>query len=54
MAAVSHTISGGGDDDDAEPDNFFTDDNGSVFEDSVNKVAAAGITRACNSAGTLF
>lgn len=27
---------------------FFTDDNGSVFEDSINRLAAAGITKGCN------
>ncbi len=27
---------------------FFTDDNGSVFEGDVNRLAAAGITKGCN------
>ena len=27
---------------------FFTDDNDSIFEDDINRVAAAGITRGCN------
>jgi hypothetical protein len=27
---------------------YFDDDNGSVHEDSINRVAAAGITRGCN------
>ena len=29
-------------------DNHFIDDNGSVFEDSIDKLATAGITRGCN------
>jgi len=32
----------------------FTDDDGSVFEADINKLAAAGITKGCNSDGTLF
>jgi hypothetical protein len=27
---------------------YFTDDEGSIFEDDINRVAAAGITRGCN------
>ena len=27
---------------------FFTDDNGSVFGDDINRLAASGITRGCN------
>ena len=27
---------------------FFTDDNDSVFEDDINRLAASGITRGCN------
>ena len=33
---------------------YFTDDNGSVFEGSINAVAAQGIAQGCNAAGTLF
>jgi len=29
-------------------DDFFTDDNGSIFEDSINAIAAVGITKGCN------
>ncbi len=32
----------------------FTDDDGSVFEADINKLAAAGITNGCNADGTLF
>jgi hypothetical protein len=28
--------------------NRFIDDNGSVFETDINKIAAAGITKGCN------
>ena len=48
------TSPGNGSDPAPDPDNPFTDDNGSVFEDSINKVAAAGITKGCNTAGTRF
>ncbi|MCP4306312.1 MAG: hypothetical protein GY788_15890 [bacterium] len=34
--------------------NTFTDDNDSVFEDDIAKLAAAGITQGCNAAGTEF
>ena len=34
--------------------NTFTDDNDSIFEDDIAKLAAAGITRGCNAAGTEF
>jgi SpoIID/LytB domain protein len=33
---------------------WFTDDAGSVFEADINRLAAAGITRGCSSAGTEF
>ena len=32
----------------ATPVDFFTDDDGSVFEDDINRMAAAGITKGCN------
>jgi hypothetical protein len=32
----------------ASPDDFFRDDNGSTFEDSINRIAAAGVTLGCN------
>lgn len=32
----------------ASSEDHFTDDNGSLFEGDINKVAAAGITRGCN------
>ena len=32
----------------------FTDDDGSIFEEAINKIAAAGITRGCNPDGTRF
>ncbi len=35
-------------------DDPFTDDDGSTFEDDIEKLAAAGVTRGCNAAGTLF
>ena len=31
--------------------NAFTDDNDSIFEDDIAKLAAAGITRGCNPPG---
>lgn len=31
-----------------QADNPFTDDDGSIFEDDIEKLAAAGITRGCN------
>ena len=31
-----------------QADNPFTDDDGSVFENDIEKLAAAGITRGCN------
>jgi LmbE family N-acetylglucosaminyl deacetylase len=34
--------------------NTFTDDNGSVFEDDIAKLAAAGVTTGCNKDGTEF
>jgi LmbE family N-acetylglucosaminyl deacetylase len=34
--------------------NTFTDDDGSIFEDDIAKLAAAGITTGCNAAGTEF
>jgi hypothetical protein len=33
---------------DPGPSDFFTDDNGSVFEADINKLAEAGITKGCN------
>jgi hypothetical protein len=27
---------------------YFTDDNGSIFENDINRLAAAGITKGCN------
>lgn len=33
---------------DAGPGDWFVDDNGSLFEDDINRLAAAGITRGCN------
>lgn len=33
---------------------WFTDDNGSVFETDINRLAAAGITRGCTADGTRF
>lgn len=33
---------------------WFTDDNGTIFESDINKLAAAGITKGCNDAGTEF
>lgn len=41
--------------DDDSVDDVFTDDDGSVFEDDINRLAAAGITRGCGPpGGTLF
>ena len=45
---------GGGGAPDPKPGDSFSDDDGSVFEESINKVAAAGITKGCNADGTLF
>ncbi len=33
---------------------YFTDDNGGVFENDINRIAEAGITFGCNPAGTLY
>jgi hypothetical protein len=33
---------------------WFSDDDGSVFEGDINKLAQAGITKGCNAAGTKF
>ena len=33
---------------------YFTDDDGTVFENDINRIAAAGITFGCNVAGTEF
>ena len=33
---------------------FFVDDDGSVYEDAINRLAEAGITRGCDSGGGLF
>jgi hypothetical protein len=35
-------------------ENPFSDDNGSIFENAINKIAAAEITVGCNPANTLF
>jgi hypothetical protein len=35
-------------------ENPFSDDNGSTFENAINKIAAAEITVGCNTANTLF
>ncbi|GEM_PF-1795848 len=35
-------------------DGFFIDDNNSPFEDDIDAIAEAGITRGCDSAGTRF
>ena len=58
----SAPASSGGSEPTAEPDpdsdpalgDSFDDSTGSVFEESIRKVAEAGITNGCNSAGTLF
>lgn len=46
VRALSLTDTGGRD--------WFGDDNGSVFENDINRLAAAGITTGCNDAGTDF
>jgi hypothetical protein len=46
VRALGLTDNGGG--------NTFTDDNDSIFEDDIAKLAAAGITQGCNAAGTEF
>lgn len=33
---------------------WFADDDGSIFEADINKLAAAGVTKGCNEDGTLF
>jgi len=33
---------------------FFVDDDGSVYEDAINRLAEAGITRGCDPGGGLF
>ena len=33
---------------------YFADDDGSIFEEDINKVAANGITKGCNAAGTQY
>ncbi len=40
VRAVGYTDNGGG--------NLFTDDDGSVFEDAIDKLGTAGVTRGCN------
>jgi hypothetical protein len=35
-------------------DDFFVDDDGSVFEDAINRLAEAGITLGCDADGGLF
>ncbi|MDH5421930.1 MAG: S-layer homology domain-containing protein [Acidimicrobiia bacterium] len=37
-----------------DPSINFNDDNESIFEDDIEKLATAGITTGCNSAGTIF
>ena len=39
VRALGYTDNGGG--------NLFTDDNGSIFEDDIDKLAAAGVTKGC-------
>ncbi|MDJ0496946.1 MAG: S-layer homology domain-containing protein [Acidimicrobiia bacterium] len=46
VRALNLTDDGGG--------NTFTDDDGSIFEDDIAKLAAAGITTGCNADGTNF
>ena len=46
VRALGLTDDGGG--------NTFTDDDGSIFEDDIAKLAASGITRGCNADGTKF
>ncbi len=38
----------------ASSTDFFTDDDGTVFEEDINKIAEAGITFGCNVAGTEY
>jgi uncharacterized repeat protein (TIGR01451 family) len=38
----------------AATDDYFTDDDNSIFEDAINRLAEAGITKGCNKDGTLF
>jgi hypothetical protein len=40
VRALGYTDDGGG--------NLFTDDDGSIFEDSIDKLGTAGVTRGCN------
>ncbi|HEX2404787.1 MAG TPA: S-layer homology domain-containing protein, partial [Acidimicrobiia bacterium] len=40
VRALGYTDNGGG--------NRFTDDNASVFEDAIDRLATAGVTRGCN------
>lgn len=40
VRALSYTDAGEGD--------LFTDDDGSIFEDAIDKLATAGVTRGCN------
>ncbi|MDJ0954870.1 MAG: S-layer homology domain-containing protein, partial [Acidimicrobiia bacterium] len=40
VRALGYTDNGGGD--------LFTDDNGSVFEDAIDKLGTAGVTKGCN------
>ncbi len=37
-----------------DPSIDFNDDNGSIFENDIEKLATAGITKGCNAAGTVF
>jgi uncharacterized repeat protein (TIGR01451 family) len=38
----------------AATDDYFTDDDDSIFEDAINRLAEAGITKGCDVAGTMF
>jgi len=38
----------------AASDDFFVDDDGSVYEEAINRFAEAGITRGCDPGGDLF
>ena len=40
VRALGYTDSGGG--------NLFIDDNTSIFEDDIDRLAAAGVTKGCN------
>ncbi len=46
VRALGLTDDGGG--------NLFTDDNGSIFESDIDRLATAGVTKGCNAEGTHF